>query len=484
MNAATTTTGQSDVTSREIEQIDRAIIDASARTPVLFLYTTALMWLLVATVLGFISSIKLHHPDFFGDWSWMTYGRVRPAYIDCLAYGWGIPAGLGTAIWLMARLCRVSLRAPMMLVFGTAFWHIGVAAGLVGILSGNSTGFDLLEFPRFAAAIMFVGYSLMAVWGVVMFRLRRPGHIYISLWYILGAFFWFPWFFAAAYLMHGTMSTGVMGAVVTAWYGQNLMSLWFAMVGLGAVYYLIPKVIGRPVHSYSLASLGFWSLAFVSGWTGMTHHTGGPLPAWLITVSIVATILMIIPIATVTLNYALTMRGSYHMVHNSPTVRFVVFGAIAWSVAGLLAVITSMRSVDRITHFTHVSSANTHLMLYAFYSMVIFGSMYYIIPRLVGCEWLSASFIQIHFWGSAYGIGLAVVMLFIGGVNQGLAWNNPQLSPVDVVQTQTPYLIGASVAWILLASAHFIFLLHFLAMLLRLGQPGGQPTLFATDEEE
>ena len=483
-SAATTRSTSAEVSQAEIERVDRALIDATLRAPVLFFFTTAQTWLLAASVLGFIASVKLVFPSFLGQWSFVTYGRVWPAFINTLVYGWACPAGIGAALWMIARLCRVSLRSPAVPIISGVFWNLGVTVGVVSILLGNMRPFELLEFPRYSAILLFVAYSLIAVWGVVMFRKRRAGHVYVSLWYLVGALFWFPWFYGAANLMVGSPHiNGVVQAAVAAWYAHNLLGLFLSAIGLGAIYYLIPKVIGRSIFSYHLAALGFWSFALFSGWTGMVRLTGGPVPAWMPTVSIAAMIMMLVPLATVTINYAATMRGFTHMVYYSPTIRFTLFGAVAWSLSVLVGVVASLRSVDRVVHFTQFSVGQGQLLIYAFFSMVMFGSMYYIVPRLVGCEWLSATFIRLHFWMSAYGSGLLIVMLLIGGAVQGGSWLKPEYSPLEVVQQMTPYMIARMIGAFMLILGHVLFFLHYIAMLLRLGVPSGQPTLFDTITE-
>ena len=124
---------------------------------------------------------------------------------------------------------------------------------------------------------------------------------------------------------------GVMQAAVNWWYANNLMFLWLGAIGLGTAYYLIPKVIGRPVYSYHLATIGFWTYALFASWTGMQRLIDGPFPAWMITASIAAAILSIIPVATVGLNHHMTMRGYFPLMRYSPTLRFTVFGAISYS---------------------------------------------------------------------------------------------------------------------------------------------------------
>src|SRR3954467_1307726 len=409
-----------DTPPSDIEQVERALIDASTRVPVLMFYTSALVWLLIGTVLAMAVSIKMHAPDLLANVSFLTWGRLRPAHVNVMIYGWASMAAMGTAIWLMARLCRTILRHPLLLVAGAAFWNLGVMIGTGAVLAGQTTGYQWLEFPPYAAVVLLAAYIQIMSWAVLMFRFRRGQQIYITQWYLLGAFLWFPWLYAAAQVMLFVAPVqGVLQAGVNWWYANNLLFLWFGAIGLGTAYYMIPKVIGRPVYSYHLATIGFWTKALFSSWTGMTRLIDGPFPAWMVTASIAATILTMIPVATVGLNHHLTMQGYFPLLRYSPTLRFTVFGAIAYTVFSLLGVLISLRSVARFVHFTIADVGYTHLGLYAFFTMIMFGSMYYIVPRLVGREWRYASLIKLHFWSCAYGIGLMVIMLVVGGFVQG-----------------------------------------------------------------
>ena len=471
------TAGAADVTRDEVEQVERALIDASTRVPVLIFYTSAIVWLLLGTLLALVTSFKLHTPDLLGGVSFLTWGRLHPAQMDVMVYGWASMAGIGTAIWLMARLCRTTLRHPLLLVTGACFWNLGVFVGTMGILAGDSTGYEWLEFPPYAAIVLFVAYSLVVSWAMLMFRFRRGDHIYITQWYLLGAFLWFPWVYGAAQIMLFVVPVqGVMQAAVNYWFVNNFLLLWLGAIGLGTAYYMIPKVIGRPVYSYHLAAIGFWTYALFASWTGMQRLVDGPFPAWMITASIAATILTIIPVATVGLNHHMTMQGYFPLMRYSPTLRFTVFGAIAYTVFSLVGVLISLRSVARYVSFTESSAAYTQLGLYAFFTMVMFGSMYYIVPRLVGREWRYASLIKLHFWSSTYGIGLMVLMLLVGGFVQGVELNNAALPFAESTESILAYLRGGSLAIFLLTVAHFIFAFHFGLMLFGLGRSASMPT--------
>jgi cytochrome c oxidase cbb3-type subunit I len=474
-----------EVTSSDVERVERALIDASTRLPVLVFYTSAIAWLLLATFFGILTSFKMHSPDFLSGTAFLTWGRIRPVHLNALIYGWGSMAGMGTAIWLMARLCRTTLRHPLLLISGAAFWNLGVLIGIGAILAGDTTGYEWLEFPGYSAVMLFIAYLLIMTWALIMFRYRRRGHVYITQWYLLGAFLWFPWLYAAAQVMLFILPVqGVMQAAVNWWFANNLLFLWFGSIGLGTAYYMIPKVIGRPVHSYYLAAIGFWTFALFSSWTGMQRLIDGPFPAWMITASIAAMILTLIPVATVGLNHHMTMRDHFPLMRYSPTLRFTVFGAIAYTAFSIVGVIISLRSMAAIVHFTEVSMGWTYMGLYAFFTMVTFGSMYYIVPRLVGREWRYATLIKLHFWASAYGIGLMVLLLLVGGFVQGLSLNDPTLSFAESTQTILPYLRGATLAWLLLSVSHLVFAFHFGLMLLGFGRTASVPTFLNPLEAE
>ncbi|HEY2124558.1 MAG TPA: cbb3-type cytochrome c oxidase subunit I [Chthoniobacterales bacterium] len=485
MDAAEALSPASSVTTSEVEKVERALIDASTRLPVLMFYTSAIVWLLLGTLVSLLVSWKLHAPDLLGGISYLTWGRLSPASTNMMVFGWASMVGMGTAIWLMARLCRTVLRYPLLLVAGAGFWNLGVLLGVGAIFAGDSTGYPWLEFPPYASIILFVAYCLIMSWAVLMFRFRRGEQIYITQWYLLGAFLWFPWLYSAAQLMLFAVPVqGVMQAAVSGWFANNLLFLWLGAIALGTAYYMIPKVIGRPVYSYHLATIGFWTYALFSSWTGMQHLIDGPFPAWMITASIAATILTIIPVATVGLNHHMTMAGNFQLLKYSPTLRFTVFGAMSYTLFSAVGVLISLRSVARYVHFTEASTAYTQLGLYAFYSMIMFGSMYYIVPRLVGREWRYASLIKLHFWAAVYGIGLLTVMLLAGGIVQGSSMNDPSLAFSESTQSILPYLRARSLAGILLAAAHFIFAFHFGLMLFGLGRTASVPTFLNPTEDE
>jgi len=178
------------------------------------------------------------------------------------------------------------------------------------------------------------------------------------------------------------------------------------------------------------------------------------------------------------------MQGYFPVMRYSPTLRFTVFGAMSYTVFSILGILISLRSTARYLHFTEASIAYSHLGLYAFFTMVMFGSMYYIVPRLVGREWRYATLIKLHFWASAYGVGLMSLMLLVGGFAQGATQNDPSMSFIQSVASALPYLRGRTVAALLLTISHFIFAFHFGLMLFGLGRTSTVPTFLNPVEAE
>ena len=242
---------------------------------------------------------------------------------------------------------------------------------------------------------------------------------------------------------------GVVQNIIAAWASQSFFSVWITAVGLATAYYLIPKVINRPVFSYNVATIGFAAFIIFAGLTGATRLSGGPVPAWLVTLSIAANIILVIHFVTVGVNLVATMHDKLHMVYHSPTIRFTFFGVVCFLVGSVLGLLGSLRSFDRVLHFTQFATAQTQLTLFLFFSMVIYGAIYYILPRLVGCEWLSSSMITLHFYGAAYGGGMMVAMLLLGGASSGLAFVDPAATFAQIIQIGQVYLPGRSIAWVL-----------------------------------
>lgn len=463
--------------------------DASSRRAVLALFAVAIGWLLVGSIFGDIASMKLHWPDLLVRQSWLTFGRVRTAHLHAVNYGWATAALIGASLWLMPRLVHTELKGVNLAIAGAVLWTVGITVGIVAVLAGYTDGMEWLEAPRYLAGpFLVVGGGLI---GLSLFRTvaaRRAEHLYVSVWYILGAFIWFPMLYVVG---KWPTYTGVESAAANWFFAHNVLGFWLTAMSVGLCYYFIPKVLGRPVYSYQLSMVGFWSLAMFYSLNGMHHLVGGPLPTWMITTSIVASVFMFIPVVATGINLHMTMVGRFGAMRYSPTLRFVVIGALSYTAVSLQGSFTALREVNRVTHFTHWTVAHSHVGGYAFVTFVAFGAIYYIVPRLVGHEWPSASLIRWHFNLVLAGIAIYVLSLTWAGVAQGLALLDPQLPFQESVRRTIPGLYGRTLGGIILTVGHFVFAYHFWIMLRMPDRARGtrppwheaQPILY-TDEAE
>ncbi|WP_025871125.1 cbb3-type cytochrome c oxidase subunit I [Methylobacillus glycogenes] len=432
--------------------------DDSSRKPVLLAFFLALVWLLVGTVLGDLSSFKFDRPDLLTEQAYLTFGRLRPAHLNVMVYGWASTAMFAVSLWLMPRLCRTTLRWQFAAVSGILVWTLGLGIGLVLLLAGVSDGLEWLELDRYwADPLLVLGASLVgaSIWKTL--GARQVQHLYVSVWYIAASYPWFAIIFIAGNL---PIFKGVESAAVNWFYAHNALGLWLTTVNLGLIYYLLPKIIGRPIYSYWLSLVGFWGLALFYALNGMHHLIGGPLPSWMIATSITASIMMIIPVVAVGINQHMTVVGRFGAMRYSPALTLAVIAAMSYTAVSLQGILTALASVNRITHFTHWTIAHSHLGLYMFVTLSLFGGMYYILPRVLGREWPSPRLIRAHILLAGGGMVLYVLALGIGGVLQGLSLMNPgEAFEISVAQTK-PWLLLRSVSAVIISAGHLIFVYH------------------------
>ena len=443
-----------------------ADIDASCRLPLVVLFLSAAVWLVIGSAFAMIASLKFHAPGFLADCAWLTYGRVRPAGFNCLLYGFCLPAGLGVALWLLARLGRTRLALPGLVTVGAVCWNVGVAAGIWGILAGASTGFENLEMPSYAAWLALLGYLMIVVWGALTFHQRRERQLFVSQWFLFAALFWFPWIYSTANLLLLTFRVrGMAQAVIAWWYSENLLVVWLGLVGLAAIFYFLPKLTGRNLHSRYLALLTFWMLILFGSWGGIPESA--PVPAWMPVSSAVARGLGVILIVAVVMNIYGTLDGKCSKLLAHPSLRFIGFGVAAFIVGGLVSAASAFPQVSQITQFTWFTVAKGVLNYYGFFAMVTFGAMYYILPRVVGIEFPSAKLVRTHFWTAAAGIVLFVVPLAAGGIVQGFKLQHANIPFNDITHGTLPFLRVSTTGDLLIALGNLMFLGNLAGLVIR-----------------
>lgn len=411
--------------------ISSAEIDASCRLPLLFLFVSAAVWLLLGSLFGMLATLKFHQPNLLADHPYLTYGRIHPAHLNAFIYGFAVQAGLGVLLWIVAHLGRTRLAMTPAIICGGIMWNLGVMLGIIGILGGETTGFEWLEMPRYGSLIMFFGYLPIGLAALVTFHQRRERQLYTAHWFLIAAVFWFPWIYATGrYLLVASPVRGATQAVIDWWYMNNLSAVCFGCLGLGTIFYFVPRMTKHPLYSHSLGLFAFWGMVIFGSWGGIAPGT--PLPAWMSALSTTAAVLTIVPILTVALNLKQTVAGDCSQVADKASYRFICFGAMAFVLAGLIGPLASLRRVSEITNFTWFIPAQTQLALYGFFAMTMFGAIYYIVPRITGIG-ICGRRMGLNFWAAGLGFLVYVVPLAAGGILQGLALNDTKVTFVEVM---------------------------------------------------
>jgi cytochrome c oxidase cbb3-type subunit I len=456
---------QKAVLARELAE--RVEADRSSAFVTFVFLCCAVAWLVLASLAGLTSSIKLHEPDWLNAQAWLSFGRLRTLHLNMVAYGWAPMAALGIAVWMMPRLLKTTLAGGRFALLGALFWNVGLILGIGAIGSGWSDGMEWLEIPWQIDILILIGGALIAVPLVYTLQQRRVGHLYVSVWYMGAALFWFPTLFLIGNIPG--LHFGVEQATANWWFGHNVLGLFYTPMALASVYYFLPKIIGRPVQSYNLSLLGFWTLAFFYGQVGGHHLIGGPVPSWLITLSIVQSVMMIVPVLSFSINQHLTMKTRFRLLIHSPTLRFIVLGGMMYTASSLQGSFEALRSINTVTHFTHFTVAHAHLGLYGFFTMVMFGAIYFVMPRVMAWEWPYPKLIALHFWLVVLGFSIYFIGLTIGGWLQGMAMLDAAQPFMESVRVTLPYLKSRSVGGAIMTLGHLVFAGHFVAMALRHG---------------
>lgn len=433
-------------------------LDQSCRTPVLFLLGKAAGWLFLGTLLAFFNSVRLHAPDLLAHCPWLTYGRIGPAASTALIYGFALQAAFAVAIWLVVRMSKSVLVLPGYLTIAAGFWNLGVFVGIVGILAGDATSYALFEIPKYATPILFVAYSIIGGLTLVTFQRRQVQDLYVSQWFLLTALLWFPWILStAALLLQYYPVRGVVQVVVAGWYATGLMTLVLGGVGLASIFYLLPKLLKRSLHSHYLAVFAFWLLVFFGSGAGIL--SGSTVPAWISGLSAAFTFFACFATVLVALNWYETIGGQFGRLFDDDF-RFLTVGMISFILHGVLSALNAHSGIAEFTQFSLVIPAIQQLALVGFVSMSLFALAYHLLPRLLGSATLNRGLINGHFWLTLVGLLLTAGILGLGGLIQGQTMNDASVPFSAVTKSALNFMRIETVGSLLLLAGACLFLLN------------------------
>jgi cytochrome c oxidase cbb3-type subunit 1 len=376
-------------------------------------------WLLVGTFVGLLAAHKLNWPDSMAV-PWLSFGRIRPIHTNTVFWGWSSMALTGLAIFVVSRTSRTPLWSPRLARISLWLWNACVVGGIVTLATGGTRGpQEYREYVWWVAGLLMLGAVLN---GYNLYRTvaaRKVAEIYVSNWYILGAFCWVAVIAVTGYLP--IWDSGVENVIIQGYYMHNGVGMWFTPMCLGITYYALPRLLGKPIYSYALGVLGFWTALLFYPTIGAHHFIFSPVPWWIQTTAILFSVGMMVPVWAGAGNLLLTLKGSWDQIRRSYSLPFVLTGVIGYALSSTQGTMEAFRNANIYWHFTNFTIGHSHLAMYGFVAFIIWGSAYGLVPRITGRE-PSPIAVGLHFWLSLGGIIIYVLATSIAGILQGFSW--------------------------------------------------------------
>jgi cytochrome c oxidase cbb3-type subunit I/II len=389
-------------------------------------FVFAAMWFPLFASFGLLLAIKFFFPTFISESAWDTFGRLRPTHVNGVLFGFLSSGLIGAMFWIVPRLCARGLVSPKLAMVTPFIWNFGVVAGVIMILLGQSQGREYAEFPFAIDVVIMVGLLLNAynVWATIVNRKEKK--LYVSLWYYLGTVIWFPIvYFIGNVMWHP--STGALNGTVDAifnwYYGHNVLGLWFTTLGIPAWYYFIPRLLNRPLYSHLLSIIGFFSIALIYTGVGGHHLLQSPIPEWLKTISVVMTVLMMVPVLAFFTNIGLTMRGSWHKLTHNTTLQFIFAGFLMYILVSVQGTLQGLRGTNAYLHFNQWTVSHSHLALLGAFGFLCAGMVFLVFPRMINRGLFSKFLMRFSWWTVFIGfLAFFASMVVSGLVSSGNWW--------------------------------------------------------------
>ena len=423
-------------------------------------FVCASLWLVVGTVYGLIAAIKLYWPEAM-QIPMLSFGRIRPIHTNIVMFGWSSMALMGLALFVISRTSKRPLYRPKVARIGLWAWNIALLLAVITLSAGISRGpqeYREIVWPImaiYAAGLLcnfYTGYGTVAR--------REIPEVYVSNWYILGAFCWCAILVAIAYLPF--YQDGMGNIVIQGYFMHNAVGMWFTPLVLGVTYYALPRMLGKPIYSYALGALGFWTAILFYTLIGAHHFIFSPVAWWVQTVAILFSVGMMVPVWSGFGNFFLTARGSWRKVRNDYALIFLLVGIWGYALASSQGTIEAFRSANVYWHFTNFTVGHSHLAMYGFVAFCIWGAIYGLLPRITQ-RGPRKSAIALHFWLAFLGGSLYVVAISIAGILQGASWVAGE-SFIASVDAAAPLWMWRTIGGFMMVASHVVFVVNVWAM--------------------
>jgi len=397
------------------------------------------VWGIIGMTVGLLAAMQLFKPAMNLGTQYTTFGRIRPLHTNAVIF-----AFVGNAIFMavyysLQRLLKARMFSDVLSKIHFWGWQLIIVATAITLPLGFTTSHEYaeMEWPIDIAITL-----IWVVFGINMFGTifkRREKHMYVAIWFYIATFVTvavlhivnsieLPISIFKSYYVYA----GVQDALVQWWYGHNAVAFFLTTPYLGMMYYYLPKMANRPVYSYKLSILHFWSLIFIYIWAGPHHLLYTSLPTWVQSLSTAFSIMLIAPSWGGMINGLLTLRGAWDKVREDPTLKFMVVGITCYGMATFEGPMLALKQINAIAHYTDWIVAHVHVGALGWNGFLTFAVLYWLIPRIYNTTLYSVKLASFHFWIGTLGIIFYAVPLYFAGFTQGLMWK--EFTPEGVLK--------------------------------------------------
>ena len=393
-----------------------------------FLWATV-VWGLVGFLVGLLIALQLAHPVFNFEISWLSFGRLRPLHTNAVIFAFAGNAIFTGVYYSIQRLLKTRMFSDALSSFHFWGWQAIIVAAAITLPLGftQAKEYAELEWPiDIAIAVVWVVFAVNFFGTIAR---RRERHIYVAIWFYIASIVTVAILHIfnnlavpAGFLKSYSIYAGVQDAFMQWWYGHNAVAFFLTTPFLGLMYYFMPKAAERPVFSYKLSILHFWTIVFLYIWAGPHHLHYTALPEWASTLGMLFSVMLWMPSWGGMVNGLLTLRGAWHKVTEEPVLKFFVVAITAYGMSTFEGPMLSVKSVNALAHYTDWIIAHVHTGALGWNGFLTFGMVYWLAPRLFQAPLYSKRLAELHFWIATFGILLYVAAIYSAGITQGLMW--------------------------------------------------------------
>lgn len=388
-----------------------------------------MFWGLIGMSIGLLLALMFLFPNITDGISWLSFGRLRPLHTNAVIFAFVGNAIFAGVYYSTQRLLKARMWSDALSNFNFWGWQAIIVAAAITLPMGftSSKEYAELEWPiDIAITLVWVAFGANLIGTMIV---RRQRHLYVAIWFYLATFVTV----AVLHIINNieipvsafksySVYSGVQDALVQWWYGHNAVAFFLTTPFLGLMYYFVPKAANRPIYSYRLSIVHFWSLIFIYIWAGPHHLLYTSLPDWAQNLGVAFSIMLLFPSWGGMINGLLTLRGAWDKVRVDPVLKFMVVAITGYGMATFEGPLLSLKNVNAIAHYSDWIIAHVHVGALAWNGFLTFGMLYWMVPRLFKTNLYSIKLANVHFWIGTLGIIMYALPMYVAGFVQASMW--------------------------------------------------------------